>query len=178
MSFTAACSSLLLLASIHSLWPKILVTAHNYLLRTQPMAGTYQAPISECWRLHPSEPLACSLISILHSPMALCVDNSFLLSAGEAIPKDDAWESDVQRIPETWHQDTLKTSGVERRATYLAVGLFCSPSYYILAVHYLWDSATALCGLRVRSRFWDCTVILFNSFVCTPVSFILFSSFK
>lgn len=152
MSFTAACSSLFLLASIHSCWPKMLVTAHNYLLRTQPMADKYQWVLAQQVNAEGS-----TLLSLLLAPSVqfytslwpLHVDNLFLPSPGEAIPKDDAWESDVQRIPETWHQDTLKTSGVERRAAHLAVGLFRSPSHYIVAVQYLWDSATALCGLSM-----------------------------
>lgn len=97
-----------------------------------------------------------TLLSLLLAPSVqfytslwpLRVDNSFLPNPGEAIPKDDARESDVQRIPETWCQDTLKILGMERRAAYLAMGLFHSPSHYISAVQQQL-SVVSMCTLMV-----------------------------
>ena len=52
-----------------------------------------------------------------------CEDKPCLTNPGGTTPKDDARESDAQRIPETSHQDTLKTAGLEGRSTHLCCGI-------------------------------------------------------
>lgn len=111
MSFTASCLLLLLSASAHLHIPKC------------PSVGT-TCPASECqgsppWGLY-------STLSV-HQCMFLqscCEDKPCLTNPGGIAPKDDAWESDAQRmIPETSHQDTLKTAGLEGRSTHPCCGI-------------------------------------------------------
>ena len=110
MSFTASCLLLLLSASAHLRIPKC------------PSVGT-NCPASACqgsppWGL-------CSTPSV-HQCMFLqscCEDKPCLTNPGGTTPKDDARESDAQRIPETSHQDTLKTAGLEGRSTHLCCGI-------------------------------------------------------